>query len=516
MVSRITAGQTSLPGVVAVAARQAALTAVATQPPAVAASATACATAVRAGGVVGSTAAAGGATAAAEEMLRLQQLLHIQPGCSTRLWYLLSLVSLQWAEGLQQCRAYRKALAVAVAADKLVAKAMTDHPETKQQAAAEPAAAPALPGILGIISAVPSISGLSLGSSGAPLGSAAGDTQTQPSLDSEGLSLGELLTMRVRLLVSISESHLRSRRAGGLEAGHQAAMEALTLALSPSSRGLKLAPLAQRQVARAMAAEGMVSEAEMGYRQALMGGDTVAVLELAMLLQERGRGREALPLLKGTWQPLASSVLSGVGEKGVGGQEVGVGGGEMLESLMLVQGLLLLKQRDWEGAKGLVLGEGMKVAGVVKDYAPVAAQLIAADAALHQAAAAEGAAAADGGGGMEGTGGGGGGCGEVKAALQEARRWASAAIKSAMALPGSSGMSAAGVAAAVLAEVERRRGQLGKAGDALQMSSASWWPAPVPGEVMVAVGQLTGEGGWAAKGVHVAPWLKQGWEQLQR
>jgi hypothetical protein len=85
-----------------------------------------------------------------------------------------------------------------------------------------------------------------------------------------------------------------------------------------------------------------------------------------------------------------------------------------------------------------------------------------------------------------------------------------------MALPGSSGMSAAGAAAAVLAEVERRRGQVVKAGEALQMSSASWWPAPVPGEVMVAVGQLTGEGRAAAQGVHVAPWLKQGWEQLKQ
>jgi hypothetical protein len=307
--------------------------------------------------------------------------------------------------------------------------------------------------------------------------------QQQGQVDSQGLTLVDLLSMKVRLLIAQSECCLQCRQQEGLEAGHAAAMDALTLALSPEVKPRSNLPaLAHRQVARCMVAEGMAAEGEAAYRQGVAGGDAVSVLELAALLQRQGRSGEASQLLQGHWEQ----------------QQQHHKRGGLLRSSMLAQTLLLMQQQELEQAKAVALA-AMQRAAASKEATPFANQMIAAHITLQQASAAAPDAAAQGGPDTR------------KALLQEARKFAGWAIKSATALPGPSGRTGAGIAAAVLASIEMQRGAVNKAADALAMSLASWEGA-VPGEVLLMAAMLTGEAAAARKAVHAAPWLGAAWQ----
>jgi hypothetical protein len=170
---------------------------------------------------------------------------------------------------------------------------------------------------------------------------------------------------------------------------------------------------------------------------------------------------------------------------------------------MLAQTLLLMQQQELEQAKSVALA-AMQRAAASKEATPFANQMMAAHITLQQASAAAAAAAADAAAAQEGPD-------TRKALLQEARKFAGWAIKSATALPGPSGRTGAGIAAAVLASIEMQRGAVNKAADALAMSLASWEGA-VPGEVLLMAAMLTGEASAARKAVHASPWLTQAWQ----
>jgi hypothetical protein len=84
-----------------------------------------------------------------------------------------------------------------------------------------------------------------------------------------------------------------------------------------------------------------------------------------------------------------------------------------------------------------------------------------------------------------------------------------------MALPGTVGTAAAGIGAAVLAQVELARNKSEKAYDAIGMSFGAWVDQAVPAQVLLAAGELTGQVTDCAAAVHTAPWLEEAWEKLK-
>jgi hypothetical protein len=254
-----------------------------------------------------------------------------------------------------------------------------------------------------------------------------------------------------------------------------------------------------------LALRGMVTEAEMAYRQAVAGSGSGgaaaagAVLELAKLLAGHGRQQEAAALLHGIWEGAAAALTAATdagAELAAAAAAAGLlgPGPQFLEASALEEALLLADLGQWQAARAAAAA-GLRLAGAAGDAAPAAAELVTATVALQVAAAAPG----------EGS----------RNLLLEARWAASSAARSGMALPGTVGTAAAGIGAAVLAQVELARNKPEKAYDAIGMSFGAWVDQAVPAQVLLAAGELTGQVTDCAAAVHTAPWLEEGWEKLK-
>ncbi|WIA10335.1 hypothetical protein OEZ85_010527 [Tetradesmus obliquus] len=413
--------------------------------------------------------AAAVAAEAGQEVARLRRLLHAMPS-SPDLWYCLALAALLQAVGDGQAAHFRRAEHCCLSALNRVEQLIA---EQQQQA---PASATAAPG-----------------------GGGGGASSSARSLLS--CKLQELQDVKVRLMVAISECHQHSRMPDCQDAAQHWAMDALAAAMAAGGVG---ASTAHRQVGRMLALRGMVTEAEMAYRQAVTGSGSGgaaagAVLELAKLLAGHGRQQEAAALLHGIWEGAAAALTSATdagAELPAAAAAAGVlgPGPQFLEASALEEALLLADLGQWEAARAAAAA-GLRLAGAAGDAAPAAAELVTATVALQAAAAAPG----------EGS----------RNLLLEARWAASSAARSGMALPGTVGTAAAGIGAAVLAQVELARNKPEKAYDAIGMSFGAWVDQAVPAQVLLAAGELTRQVTDCAAAVHTAPWLEEGWEKLK-
>lgn len=303
----------------------------------------------------------------------------------------------------------------------------------------------------------------------------------------------QLLESKVRLMVAISECFQHSRSPDCQDDAHLWAMDALAVAMAAGGAG---SAAAHRQVGRMLAYEGMVTEAEMAFRQAVAAsspGSAEAVLELAKLLAGQGRQQEAVQILHGVWQNAATAVTDD-GTAAVIPAAGSLGPGpHFLEVAALEEALLLARLGQWEEARSAA-ASGLRLAAAGGDTAPAAAELVTATVALQAAAAAPPDIARN--------------------LILEARWAASSAAKSGMALPGNVGSAVAGVGAAVLAQAELARGKPEKAYDAIGMSFGAWVDQAVPAQVLASAGELTGQVTDCAVAVHTAPWDRAGWERL--
>lgn len=412
--------------------------------------------------------AAAVAAEAGQEVARLRRLLHAMPS-SPDLWYCLALAALLQAVGDGQAAHFRRAEHCCLSALNRVEQLIA---EQQQQAPASATAAP---------------------------GGGGGASSSARSLLS--CKLQELQDVKVRLMVAISECHQHSRMPDCQDAAQHWAMDALAAAMAAGGVG---ASTAHRQVGRMLALRGMVTEAEMAYRQAVTGSGSGgaaagAVLELAKLLAGHGRQQEAATLLHGIWEGAAAALTSATdagAELPAAAAAAGVlgPGPQFLEASALEEALLLADLGQWEAARAAAAA-GLRLAGAAGDAAPAAAELVTATVALQAAAAAPG----------EGS----------RNLLLEARWAASSAARSGMALPGTVGTAAAGIGAAVLAQVELARNKPEKAYDAIGMSFGAWVDQAVPAQVLLAAGELTRQVTDCAAAVHTAPWLEEGWEKLK-
>lgn len=407
--------------------------------------------------------AAAVAQEAGQEVARLRRLLHALPD-SPDLWYCLALAALLQAIGDGQAAHFRKAGKCCSSALNRVEQLISRQQQGVGLAQA-PAAAPR--------------SGSSSG----------GRSLLRCNLE-------ELLDVKVRLMVAVSECHQHSRQPGCHESAHQWAMDALGAAMAAGGVGTATA---HRQVGRMLALEGMTAQAEMAYRQAVVasgGAAAGAVLELAKLLAGQGRQQEAAQLLHGIWEGAAAAEGAAGGTPGAGEQAAAVAGPgpHFVEVAALEEALLLADLGQVEAARAAAAA-GLRLAAAAGDSAPAAAELVSATVALQAAAAAP----------AEGS----------RNLLLEARWAASSAAKSGMALPGTVGTAAAGIGAAVLAQAELARNKPEKAYDAIGMSFGAWVDQAVPAQVLVAAGELTGQVADCAAAVHTAPWLEEGWEKLK-
>jgi hypothetical protein len=245
-----------------------------------------------------------------------------------------------------------------------------------------------------------------------------------------------------------------------------------------------------------LAVDGMATEAEMAYRQAVAasaGADAGAVLELAKLLSGQGRRQEAAALLHGIWKDAAAGVV-GNAEHIDDDADVLSQPTSFVEAAALEEALWLGDLGQWDAAR-FAAAAGLKLAEAAGETAPAAAELVTAIVALQAAAAAP----AD----------------SAKNLLLEARWAASAAAKSGLAMPGTTGTAAAGVGAAVLAQIELARAKPERAYEAVGMSFAAWVDQAVPAQVLVAAGSITGQLTDCAAAVHTAPWLPEAWENMR-
>jgi len=395
--------------------------------------------------------AAAVAATSGRELQRLQRLLHALPD-SPDLRYCLALTALLQAIGDGQSSHFRKALQCCSSALAAVRKLLLNPPAQQQG------------------------------------GSAAGGFGGKMPMPAQTLlscSVHQLREVEVRLMVAVSECHQHSRLPNCHDAAHEWAMDALAVAMQA---GGAAAATAHRQVGRMLASEGMVTEAEMAYRQAVAAGAgecPAAQLELAKLLLGQGRQQEAVQLLHCIWQQGA-----GEGSADMPAQPQH----EFVEAAALEEALLLADMGQVEAAHAAAAA-GLKLALAAGEAAPAAAELVTATVALQAAAAAPPEA--------------------TRNLLLEARWAASSAAKSGMALPGTVGTAAAGVGAAVLAQVELRRNKPDKAYDAIGMSFGAWVDHAVPPQVLMAAGELSGELADCSAAVHTAPWMKPTWERLQ-
>lgn len=396
--------------------------------------------------------AAAVASTSGQEVQRLQRLLHALPD-SPDLWYCLALAALLQAIGDGQCAHFRKALRCCTSALQAVRQLLLSaQPAAQQQRGAA--------------------------SSGVTLLSC---------------SKQQLQEVEVRLMVAISECHQHSRLPNCHDAAHHWAMDALAAAMQA---GGTAAVTAHRQVGRMLASEGMVVEAEMAYRQAVAASGVeqcpAAQLELAKLIMGQGRQQEAVQLLHTIWQAAAESVPAQPAAAAVAAAVPA--GQNFAEAAALEEALLLADMGQLEAAHAAAAA-GLKLAVAAGEAAPAAAELVTATVALEAAAVAAPDA--------------------TRNLLLEARWGASSAAKSGMALPGTVGTAAAGVGAAVLAQVELRRNKPDKAYDAIGMSFGAWVDHAVPAQLLMAAGELSGELADCAAAVHTAPWMKAAWERLQ-
>lgn len=309
-------------------------------------------------------------------------------------------------------------------------------------------------------------------------------------------SVQQLQEVEVRLMVAISECHQHSRMPGCHDAAHHWAMDALAAAMKAGSAAA--AATAHRQVGRMLASEGMMTEAEMAYRQAAAasGGQCPAAqLELAKLLVCQGRQQEAVQLLHAIWQTAAEGLAAEPAGSVAAAVAAALAGQNFAEAAALEEALLLAELGQLDAAH-TAAAAGLKLALAAGEAAPAAAELVTATVALQAAGAAD--------------------PDSVKNLLLEARWAASSAAKSGMALPGTTGAAAAGVGAAVLAQVELRRHKPDKAYDAIGMSFGAMVDRAVPPELLLAAGELSGELADCAAAVHTAPWMRAAWEGLQR
>lgn len=403
--------------------------------------------------------AAAVAADAGREVHRLVRLVHALPA-SPDLWYCLALAAVLRAVGSKQAKHYRFARRCCQSAlhelDILISaqQGQNGQQETVQQKQRT----------------------ASLGSSSSL--QCCGPTQ--------------LIECKIRLMVATSECYQRSRSPGCHDSAHHWAMDALATAMAAGGVG---SAAAHRQVGRMLAYEGMLTEAEMALRQAAAAssnGSAEAVLELSRLLAAQGRQHEAVQLLRAVWQDAAASV-SAAGAA-ASPSAVGLGPGpHYVEVAALEEALLLAELGQWEAARSAAAA-GLKLAAAAGDTAPAAAELVTATVALQAAAAAPPES--------------------QRPLILEARWAASSAAKSGMALPGTIGSAAAGVGAAVLAQVELARGKPEKAYDAIGMSFGAWVDQAVPAQVLATAGELTGQVTDCAVAVHTAPWDRAGWERL--
>jgi tetratricopeptide (TPR) repeat protein len=403
--------------------------------------------------------AAAVASTSGQEVQRLQRLLHALPD-SPDLWYCLALATLLQAIGDGQCTHFRKALRCSKSALQAVRQLLASPSLLQRQQQ--------------------------------PLHQQQGSAGVGSGLSLLSCSEKQLQEVEVRLMVAISECHQHSRLPGCHDAAHEWAMDALTAAMQA---GGAAAATAHRQVGRMLALEGMVVEAEMAYRQAVAasGGECPAAqLELAKLLVGQGRQQEAVQILHTIWhaaaeglpaQPTAAALTAAVPP-----------GQNFAEAAALEEALLLADLGQVESAHAAVAA-ALKLAAHAAEAAPAAAELVTATVALEAAAVAAPDA--------------------MRNLLLEARWAASSAAKSGLALPGTVGTAAAGVGAAVLAQVELRRNKPEKAYDAIGMSFGAWVDHAVPPQLLMAAGELSGEVADCAAAVHTAPWMRPAWERLQ-
>jgi hypothetical protein len=404
--------------------------------------------------------AAAVAATSGREVQRLQQLLHALPD-SPDLWYCLALATLLQAIGDGQCTHFRKALRCSKSALQAVRQLLASPSLLQQQ-------------------------------SQHMLHQQQGSAGVGSGLSLLSCSVKQLQEVEVRLMVAISECHQHSRLPGCHDAAHEWAMDALAAAMQA---GGAAAATAHRQVGRMLASEGMVVEAEMAYRQAVAasGGECPAAqLELAKLLVGHGRQQEAVQILHTIWHAAAEG-LSGQPTAAALAAAVPLGQ-NFAEAAALEEALLLADLGQVESAHAAAAA-ALKLAAHAAEAAPAAAELVTATVALEAAAVASPDARRN--------------------LLLEARWAASSAAKSGMSLPGTVGTAAAGVGAAVLAQVELHRNKPEKAYDAIGMSFGAWVDHAVPPQLLMAAGELSGEVADCAAAVHTAPWMRPAWERLQ-
>lgn len=416
---------------------------------------------VRTTGLVSTTAAAV-ADAAECEMVRLQQQLHADPD-NGLLWYLLALVSLQRAIGTQQCRHFRSALACTKVALTHVRCLLDQQKKADDREARLTALKPQqqwLPPVLQLAA------------------QQAGQDHSHQK---------QLQHMIVHLMVSVSECYLQSRLPGDLDHAHAAALDALSAATSWGTG----ASLAHCQVGRMLASEDMLVEAEVAYRQAVAGGNVCAALELAHLLQQQKRGAESAGVLHAVWSGTDDGQQAAAAA-GSSSRGLDVPGGSVKSAASLQEGMVLASLGDFEGAETAALA-ALDMAEINRRI-PVAAHLLQATIGLQQAAVATVEAS--------------------KNVLLKARWNAAAAVTGATALPGTTGMAAAGIAAATLSQIEQERGKADKAYEALSMSMSAWAERPTPAAVHLQAGVLLGDRTECSKAIHLDPLCSAAWDKL--
>jgi hypothetical protein len=398
---------------------------------------------------------------AGQEVCRLQRLLHALPD-SPDVRYCLALAALQQAIGDGQAGHFRTALRCCT-------------------------------------SALARVKALLRKATAAAGGNSSSSSSGAASTSLLACDASALQEVQVRLMVAISECYQHSRLPGCHDAAHHWAMDALAAAMAAGGGSGSAAATAHRQVGRMLASEGMVVEAEMTYRQAAAAasGDVAvaAQLELAKLLLTHGRAQEAAQLLHSIWQGPADELAAAAAAP----QQLPAGCSNFVEAAALEEALLLADLGQLDAARAAAAA-GMSLAAAAGEAAPAAAELVTTTVALQ---AGEAVTAA------------GGSQDAARNLLLEARWAASSAAKSGLALPGTVGTAAAGVSAAVLAQVELRRGKPDRAIDALGMAFGASVDRAVPAQVLIAAGQLSGELSDCASAVHTAPWLGAGWQQLQ-
>lgn len=402
--------------------------------------------------------AAAVAAKAGREVCRLTRLVHALP-YSPDLWYCLALAAVLRAVGSGQAAHYRFARKCCSSALREI-NGLTNRQEQQQQGARTQHKQPT--------SSLSSSSSL------------------------ECCDSSQLLECKVQLMVAMSECYQHSRLPGCHDNAHEWAMDALAVAMAGGGVG---SAAAHRQVGRMLAYEGMLTEAEMALRQAAAAsarGSAEAVLELSTLLASQGRHQEAAQLLHGVWQQ-AAAAAAGTGAADGSSTAASGPGPHFVEVAALEEALRLAELGQWDAARSAAAA-GLRLAIAAGDAAPAAAELVTASVALQAAAAAPPESSRN--------------------LILEARWAASSAAKSGMALPGTVGSAAAGVGAAVLAQVELARGKPERAYDAIGMSIGTWVDQAVPAQVLATAGELTGQVTDCAVAVHTAPWDRAGWERL--